>query len=101
LRDGLKKRLRFADSRIDIEAERGEIESATVDASGRSLTLEMGDSTGLIHSSQVLIKGLAPGEYQISYGVRTEARPADAAGMILEWPLQESARIVIERMGTR
>jgi hypothetical protein len=101
LRDGLKKRLRLADSRIDIETEKGELESAAVDASGRSMILEMADSTGLIHSYRVLIKGLAPGQYQISYGVRTEARLADAAGMILEWPLQESARIVIERMGTR
>ncbi|MBP1598633.1 MAG: hypothetical protein H6Q05_4010 [Acidobacteria bacterium] len=94
LRDGLKKRLRFVDSRIDVEAEKGEILRATSDASGRSLALEMADSTSLAEAARIVIAGLAPGRYSVSYGTRTETRTVDNT-LVLEWPLREAKGVRI------
>jgi hypothetical protein len=98
LRDGLRKRLRFVETRIDVEAEKGEIVSATTDTSGRSLALEMADSTSLVTTSRIIVKGLAPGRYSVSIGNKSETRAVSDA-LTLEWPLREASRITIERTG--
>jgi hypothetical protein len=98
LRDGLRKRLRFVETRIDVEAEKGEIVSATADASGHFLTLEMADSTSLVTTTRIIVKGLVPGRYSISYGNKSETRAVSGA-LTLEWPLREAGRVTIERTG--
>ncbi len=97
-RDGLRKRLRFMESRVDLEAEKGEIISATADTSGRYVALEMGDSTSLVEEVRVVVKGLQPGSYSIAYGARKETRSISDT-VILEWPLKESRSIVVQRTG--
>jgi len=69
-----------------------------MDASGRSLALEMADSTSLVTTSRIIIKGLAPGRYSISYGKKSETRTVSDA-LSLEWPLREASRVTIERTG--
>ena len=98
LRDGLKKRLRFVDSRVDVEAEKGEILRATIDTSGRSLALEMADSTSLANTARILVTGLAPGRYSVSIGTSTETRTVGDT-LVLEWPLRDAKGFRIERMG--
>ena len=96
LRDGLRKRVRFAEQRLDVEAEKGGIVSAAIDASGRSLALEMADSTALVATGRIIVKGLAPGRYTISYGKKQEIRTVSEA-LALEWSLKESREIKIVR----
>jgi hypothetical protein len=96
LRDGLRKRVRFAEQRLDVEAEKGEIVSATIDTSGRSLALEMTDSTALVATGRIIVRGLAPGRYTISFGKKQEIRTVSEA-LALEWSLKESREIKIAR----
>jgi len=98
LRDGLRKRLRFVESRVDVEAEKGEIVSATFDSSGSSLALEMTDSTKLVTTGRIIVRGLAPGRYSVAYGNRREIHTVSDA-LTLEWPLEEAGRVAIERIG--
>jgi hypothetical protein len=97
-RDGLKKRLRFVESRVDIEAEKGEIVSATIDASGRSLAVEIADSTSLVTAGRIIVRGLAPGRYSVSYGNRRETRSVSDS-LALEWSLRDAGGVMIERIG--
>ena len=83
-------------SRVDLEAQKGEIISATTDAAGRYLALEMGDSTSLVDTVRIVVKGLAAGSYSISRGGRTETRTFSDP-VVLEWPLKESSGIVLQR----
>jgi hypothetical protein len=96
LRDGLRKRLRFAEQKVDVEAQKGEIVSAALEDSGSSLTLNMADSTSLVTTVRIVVKGLAPGQYTISYGNRKETRSATDS-LILEWPLKTSAQANIRK----
>lgn len=93
-RDGLRKRLRFVESRIDIEAERGEIVTATIDSAGGSLVIEAADSTGLVTAGRIVVRGLAPGRYSVAYGKRREAHAVSGA-LTLQWPLAEAGKISI------
>jgi len=73
---------------------KGEIVTATIDPSGRSLALEMADSTTLATTGRIIVKGLPPGNYTISYGKKRETRAVTEA-LVLEWPLKESREIKI------
>lgn len=97
LRDGLRKRVRFAEQRLDVEAQKGEIVSATIDDSGRSLAIEVADSTSLVVAGRIVVKGLAPGRYTISYGKRKETRTVSDS-LSLEWNLKESREVTIVRI---
>jgi len=97
-RDGLRKRLRFVESGLDVEAETGEIASATVDASAQSLALEMTDSTSWVKTVRIVVRGLSTGRYSVTRGRSRES--IDVSGPItLEWPMAEAATVVIERTG--
>ncbi len=96
LRDGLRKRLRFAEQKVDVEAQKGEILSAILEDSGRLLTLEMGDSTSLLDNVRMVVKGMPPGQYTVSYGPRKESLIAKDS-LTLEWPLKASAQAVIRK----
>jgi hypothetical protein len=93
-RDGLRKRLRFVDSRIDVESEKGELVAATLDGSSRSLALELTDSTGLVSSARVTVRGLTRGRYTITTGKRSESRTVTDA-LTLEWSLRDSPAVTI------
>lgn len=95
IRDGLRKRLRFVESRVDIEAEKGEIVTAAIDSAGGSLVIEAADSTGLVAAGRVVVRGLVPGRYSVTYGKRREIRAVSGA-LVLEWPLREAGKISID-----
>jgi hypothetical protein len=94
-KDGLKKRILFVEQKIDIEALRGEIGSAILEASGRSLELHVADSTALVASAEIVIKGLLPGSYMISIGKTKEVRNV-ADSLKLVWPIRDAPRIKVE-----
>ena len=95
-RDGLRKRLRFAEQKIDLEALKGEIVSATLEDAGRSLTLNMADPTSLVADVRIVVRGLPPGQYTISSGSRKSTQAVTDA-LVLEWPLADSARATVTR----
>jgi len=80
-----------------VEAQRGEIVSATYAPSENSLTLNVGDSTSLATTARIVVKGLPAGQYTISYGNRKERRSATGL-LILEWPLKASGRVAITKV---
>jgi hypothetical protein len=96
LRDGLRKRLRFIESQVDVEAEKGEIVTATIDTARSVLALEIADSTQLVTAGRIIVRGLAPGRYSITYGNQRETHTVSDA-LTLEWPLGEGGRVAIER----
>ncbi len=73
-KDGVKKRLRFVAERIDIEAWAGEIASAALNAKTGDLELQMADSTNLVKIVRLAIRGLRPGDYEISFDESKERR---------------------------
>ncbi|MGH9490363.1 MAG: DUF5695 domain-containing protein [Terriglobales bacterium] len=96
--DGLRKRVYFADTRVHIRADRGEIHRVVRGPAG-ALELRMGDSTGLVKDVLVRITGLAPGRYRLrapGHGRRLEAG-ADGA-VSFELPLAAARRFQFLRM---
>ncbi len=73
-KDGVKKRLRFVAEKIDIEAAAGEIVSAALNAKCGDLELQMADSTNLVKIVRLAIKGLRPGDYEVSFDESKERR---------------------------
>lgn len=88
-RDGLRKRLRFAEQKLDLEAQKGEIAAAVLENPGNSLTIRMADSTSLVTDVRIVVKGLPPGQYAITYGGRKQILKGTDA-LVVEWPLKGS-----------
>jgi hypothetical protein len=100
LRDGLRKRLRFAEQKLDLEAQKGEIVSATLETPGNNLIVKMADSTALATTVRVVVKGLPPGRYTITYGNSKETVSATDA-LILEWPLAAASQVAVTNNRTK
>ena len=71
-KDGLRKRLRFVATAIDVDVLKGELKSVTYDRSAATLSLSLGDSTGLAKTVEFVIDGLPKGLYTVSYGDHVE-----------------------------
>lgn len=96
-KDGLRKRLRFAEDKLDIEATQGEIARVEWTTTRQSLDLHMEDTTGLVKTAAVSIRGLAKGQYKIHYGTSSKETPSD--GMItVEAPMAQARSITIEKV---
>jgi len=95
--DGVKKRIRFVDDRIDIEASAGEITRAAFSRQAGRLTLEMADSTGFVRTVSLTIKGLQPGAYEVRQGTAAARREVKEI-LNLELPLLQAKTISIQRM---
>ena len=67
-RDGLKKRVRFVEEKMNIEVATAEIQTVTLDRSDKSLEFRMADSTGIVKTIQMTITGLERGEYRVGSG---------------------------------
>jgi hypothetical protein len=95
-RDGVRKRLRFVEEKIDLEASSGEFEKVVMRGEGAELELQMGDSTGLAKTAAVAIRGLAPGDYEVrSEGKAEHVKVADV--MRVRVPMGTAKRITIGR----
>ena len=66
------------------------------DFGGHLPLVHVADSTSLATTARIVVKGLPPGQYTISYGKRKETRNA-ADALILEWPLKDSGQVSISR----
>lgn len=94
--DGLRKRVFFADTKVRIRAQRGEIHRVLRGKNGQ-LELRMGDSTGLVQAVWVEIWGLPAGHYRLraaGHNRRLEvpAAAAAAAPLRIELPLAAARR---------
>jgi hypothetical protein len=95
-KDGLRKRVRFAEEKVDIEATQGEIERVGLDVKKQALELEMSDSTGLAKTAALEIRGLEKGTYRVSRGKSRQSTDADGV-LTIEVPMREAGRIRIEK----
>ncbi len=95
-RDGLKKRLRFVTQKIDIEAAQGEIDQVTMSDGGTQWVLRLSDSTGLVKTAELEMRGLDQGTYLIGYGGSTE-RKVISDVLELSLPIADAKLIRIER----
>ena len=95
-KDGLNKRLMFVPSRIDLEAALGEFDEVALSGDGKRLELRVSDSTGVVKTAELEIKGLERGEYLIRHG--SSAQRAQAAGTLkLSIPIADAKLVRIER----
>lgn len=95
--DGVRKRIRFVADRIDIEASTGEITRAALSRQAGSLTLQLADSTGLVKTAGLTIKGLQPGVYEVRYGTAAARRDVKET-LELELPLAQAKTVSIRRI---
>ncbi len=94
LKDGVRKRLRFVDEKIDFEATQGEIVRATWDKPRNSFELEMEDSTGHVKTAALFVRGLEKGEYRVSHG--RSSRLADGS-LAIEAPIADARHLRIAK----
>ncbi len=95
--DGVRKRLRFVEEKIDIEARSGEIHSVRLGAARDSLRFEMADSTGLARNIQMRIAGLPQGEYKVAHG-GVEKGLSVAKTLRFELPAVAGAPLFIQKL---
>lgn len=94
LKDGVRKRLRFVDDKIDFEVTQGEIVRATWDKPRSSFELEMEDTTGLVKTAALSIAGLPEGDYKVSHG--HSSRAADGS-LAIEAPIADARHLRITK----
>ncbi|HXS97441.1 MAG TPA: DUF5695 domain-containing protein [Candidatus Limnocylindrales bacterium] len=95
--DGVRKRLRFVAEKIDLNAATGEFEQVTLRGGGSGLQLQMGDSTGLVKTAQVTIRGLQQGNYEVRHSGKSEHMPVTDV-MTLRLPMAAAAQIAVRRV---
>jgi Family of unknown function (DUF5695) len=96
LKDGVRKRLRLVEEKIDFEAAQGEMVRVTWNERGNFFELEMEDSTGHAKTAALSIRGLAKGEYKVTH--RHSSRRVSSDGSLeIEAPIAEVRRIKIEK----
>jgi hypothetical protein len=96
-KDGLKKRVRFVKEKIDLEATQGELNRLVLNKTGRSLELQMADSTGHVKRAVVEIRGLEKGEYRLTHG-RSSKKVSSDGTLTVNVPILEAGRIRLERV---
>ncbi len=95
-RDGVKKRVRWMAEGVDVEAHSGEIREATLDLGSGNVSLRMADSTGLVTTVHVTVRGLEPGSYAVEHGGSSSDH--DVRGPLeLEVPMAEAAQLEIRK----
>jgi hypothetical protein len=94
--DGVRKRLCFVAAGLDVEVRAGEIARASFRPKDGRLSLELADSTGLVRTARLTIRGLSAGDYDVGTAAGAERR-AVADLLELERPMAEAADILIAR----
>jgi len=93
-RDGLKKRVRFVEEKINIEAATAEIQTVTLDRTDKSLEFRMADSTGIVKTIQMTINGLERGDYAIAHGNSEQhVSVSDSLNVAVPWVADEAITI--------
>ena len=94
--DGVRKRLRFTAEKIDLTASSGEFEKVVL-GSGSTLTLQLGDSTGLLKTARLVVHGLQPGAYEVRYAGKTD-RVNVTDVLQIQTPMNAAGQIEIRRV---
>lgn len=95
-RDGVRKRLRFVEENIDIEMATGEIQAVAHRQPDRYLEIQTGDSTGIVRTVNLAVRGLPQGPYKVSTAhYASQVKVTDT--LDLSFPLAEAKVITIER----
>jgi hypothetical protein len=80
--DGLRKRVFFAEDKIEVEALAGEITEVSLSRTNR-ISLAMADSTGLVKQAILRVYGLPDGKYHITGG--HESHDAQSLAGVLDF----------------
>jgi hypothetical protein len=94
-KDGLRKRLRFVESAIDVEVGEGQIRKATLTRGKPKLSFEISDPSGFAKKSTISIAGLPAGGYKVTQGSSSRRVSADK-NLILTVPMTEAGHIEVE-----
>jgi len=92
--EGVKKRVRFVAERIDIDVAAGEIASAALNPRAGSLDIRLTDSTGLVKTARLAVKGLQAGDYEVGFDGGAERRRVKDT-LALEVPFEQAKEIRI------
>lgn len=95
-KDGLKKRVKFVDHKIDLEATQGEISQLVLNEIRHSIEISMGDSTGFVKDATIEIHGLESGEYRLSYG-KISRKVSSNGTLAISVPISEARHITIAK----
>jgi hypothetical protein len=96
-RDGVRKRLRLVEEKIDIETATGEIKLVTFKRDDGSLEIQTGDSTGIVKTVNLTVRGLAKGEYNVACAT-AKRRVTVTNTLELSLPSEEAGAITIEKI---
>jgi hypothetical protein len=94
-KDGLRKRIRFVETAIDVQVMQGQIKKASLHRGKAGLTLEVSDPTGFAKKAAISISGLPSGTYKVTHGGSTRRVSVDHS-LDVEVPMQEASHIEIE-----
>ncbi|MHB8095853.1 MAG: DUF5695 domain-containing protein [Candidatus Aminicenantales bacterium] len=97
LTDGLRKRLMFADDKIDLEAVKGELKKVVLAARGNAIAIEAVDPTGLVDKVEIAVQGLEKGNYRITHGAAVQTVPVSGT-LKIAVPVKDAGNIRIERI---
>ena len=95
-RDGLRKRILYAEKKFGVRLTRGEIDWMTFDPAALNFELSAVDTTGIVQSAAVVVQGLAPGTYTIRYGA-TSRRQTVSGPLEFSVPIQDAKSIRVDR----
>ncbi|HET7840941.1 MAG TPA: DUF5695 domain-containing protein, partial [Terriglobia bacterium] len=96
-KDGVRKRVRFVEDKIDVEAGTGELKQVTLNQHDGSLEIQTGDSTGLVKTLSLTVRGLSKGEYTIATAAGT-GRMTVTGDLELHYPIAKAETIRIQRL---
>ncbi len=95
--DGLRKRLRFAPQKIDLDVAQGEIDWATLADAGSRMELSLSDSTGVVKKAELEIRGLSNGDYMVRFGSSAN-RVSVSETLRLSVPIVDAKLIRVEKL---
>lgn len=99
-RDGVRKRLLFAEQKIDLEATQAEFDEVALDTASGALELRMSDASGLVQKAEFAVHGLRPGRYRVELAggnSQTQSVAADGA-LNVSLAIAAAKRIRIARL---
>lgn len=96
-KDGVRKRLRFAEDRLDIETTQGEMARVEWNKARQSLELHVEDTTGLVKTAAVTVRGLQKGDYRIGHNKSSTTISSDGTATFTT-PMAEARNITIAKI---
>jgi hypothetical protein len=96
-KDGVRQRVHFSETGVDIAVAQGEISEVSADRDGRFLRLQIGDSAGFAKKAEISIRGLRGGDYRIRYSGSTHTAHSDTS-LDFTVPMDAAGHIEVERV---